>query len=178
MRKALALTTLFLAAAPGCIVYETDGWDCGEDSEFECRDDWGLEDTGADVDEEIPVELSFHPNHAEQGETLAAVIRLDSGELDLTAVSDVSFFGDVVIDASVAEADRITVIITIPEDAELGSVDLVLELQDGGGEVISDALEIFPAGSGNSGTSDSGSGTGSDGSGSGDGSGSDDGDCE
>ena len=174
MRKALALTTLFLAAAPGCIVYESDGWDCGDDPELECRTDWGLEDTA--VDAEVPVELSFHPSHAEQGETLAAVIRLDSGDLDLSGVSDIQFFGDVTIDAAVAESDRITAIITIPDDAELGPVDVVLEFQDGDGEVLPEALEIFAAGSGNSGTSDAGSaGSGSD---SGDGGGNDDGDCE
>lgn len=177
MRNAIALATLFLAAAPGCIVYESEGWDCGEDDDFECRSDWGIEDSGVDADEEIAVELSFHPGQAEQGETLAAVIRLDAGELDLTSVTDMQFFGDVMIDASVAESDRITAIITIPEDAELGPVDLVLEFQDGGGEVIADALEIFEAGSGHSGTSDAGS----DGSGGGDGSGSGsdgEGDCE
>jgi hypothetical protein len=175
MRTLIAMTAL-LATTSGCIVYEHSGSDCDED--WTCGD-WDLDDNGLldSGEEQAPaVELAFAPDHAEQGEVFPAIITRTEGELDLTSVSEIQVFGDATVLSAVHTADRITLILEVPAEAELGAVDVVLTTQDGDGELIPEAFTIFEAGSGNSGTD----WTGEDGTGgsAGEGSGSGDGDCE
>ena len=157
----------FLSITSGCIYYEND---CGED-EWGCEfdEDWADEDTAIeDGDEAEPAVLKFVPGHAEQGETFAGILSLESGELDLSEATMV-FYGDVEVMAQVVEGDQITSILSVPEDAELGPVDAVLEFASGDAELLPGAFTIYPTGSGNSGT---------DWGGSSDGIGSADGECE
>lgn len=154
--KPLALTTLiaFLSTSAGCVYYE----DCGSDEwEEGCElDEFDFEDCaeGEDCEEEeeaIPVELSFAPGHAEQGETFPGILTLDAGELDLSEGTLV-FYGPVDVVASVSEAGKITTILSVAPDAPVGPVDAVLELPNGEAELLPGAFEIFEVGSGNSGT--------------------------
>lgn len=154
--KPLALTTLIalLSTSAGCVYYE----DCGEgDWEEGCElDEFDLDDCqdGEDCEAEEeaePVELSFAPGHAEQGETFPGILTLESGELDLSEATLV-FYGPVEVMAAVNEGGRITTILSVDADAPLGVVDAVLELPNGDAELLPAAFEIFGAGSGNSGT--------------------------
>ena len=155
MNKTIALTLAlaFLSMSVGCVYYEdcgTDDWEEGcELDEFDIGEDCLEEDCGEE--EVAPIELSFAPGHAEQGETIPGILTLDGGELDLREATLV-FYGPVDVLASVNEAGQITTILTIAEDAALGPVDLVLELPNGDAELLPGAFEIFAAGSGNSGT--------------------------
>jgi len=173
MRTSLLLFTGLMATTTGCVVYDYDR-DC--DPDIPCRGDldWEDADTGAFDDEEpeIPVELVFTPNQAEQGEVFAAVIRVSAGEFDLTSVNDIVVYGDADLLASVQEQDAIHAIFAIDADAELGPVDLVLNTGDANGELMPDAFTIYETGSGHSANGwNTGDNAGSDGAGS-------DGDCE
>jgi hypothetical protein len=175
MNKTIALTlplVALLSMSVGCVYYE----DCGtEDWEEGCTlDEFDFDEDcldGEDCEEQeeaAPIELSFAPGHAEQGETIPGILTLEGGDLDLSQATLV-FYGPVDVLASVNEAGQITTIITIDADAALGPVDLVLELPNGDAELLPAAFEIFATDSGNSG-SDWTSGSS--------GSGSDDGECE
>ena len=154
MNKSIALTLAVLSMSVGCVYYE----DCGaEDWEEGCEldelgfDDECLDGEDCEEDEAAPIELSFAPGHAEQGETIPAILTLEGGELDLSQATLV-FYGPVDVLASVNEAGQITTILTIAEDAALGPVDLVLELPNGTAELLPATFEIFATESGNSGS--------------------------
>jgi hypothetical protein len=168
---AILAMTGALSLTSGCIYYEGG---CGEE-EWECREDFGEWDTGAagDVDgeEEVAVELAFSPNHAEQGEVFAAYVHVAQGEIDLSGVSELSVYGDAEVLSLVARPDQLVLIVEVAADAELGPVDVVVEMQDGDAELLPQAFTIFPAGSGNS-ASDGGADGG------GDADGGDEDDCE
>ena len=129
MNKSIALTLALLSMSVGCVYYEdcgTEDWEEGcelDGFEFdeECMDGPDCEEQ----EEAAPIELSFAPGHAEQGETIPAILTLEGGALDLSQAILV-FYGPVDVLASVNEAGQITTILTIAEDAALGPVDLVL----------------------------------------------------
>ncbi|HJN72519.1 MAG TPA: hypothetical protein QGF58_01180 [Myxococcota bacterium] len=149
--RSLILFSGLMATTTGCIVYDYDE-DC--DPDIPCHDgSWDdLDDSGLtdDVEEEIPVELSFTPDHAEQGEVFSAVIRVTDGEMDLSSVSEITIYGDAILHSAVARPDSITAIFELSADGELGPVDIVLETAAGDGELIPGAFTVFEAGSGNS----------------------------
>ena len=155
MNKSIALTLALLSMSVGCVYYEdcgTEDWEEGcelDGFEFdeECMDGPDCEEQ----EEAAPIELSFAPGHAEQGETIPAILTLEGGALDLSQAILV-FYGPVDVLASVNEAGQITTILTIAEDAALGPVDLVLELPNGTAELLPAAFEIFATESGNSGS--------------------------
>lgn len=139
----------FLSITSGCIYYDGD---CSDD-EWGCElDEWD-DDTAVDEDgeEAEPAVLKFVPGHAEQGETFAGILSLESGELDLSEATMV-FYGDVEVMAQVVEGGQITTILSVDEDAELGEVDAILEFADGDAELLPGAFTIYPVGSGHSGT--------------------------
>lgn len=170
MRSVMLFTGLIALTTTGCVVYDYDD-DC--DPDIPCRgggDIQGADDTGAgdDVEPEVQVELSFTPDHAERGEVFAAVIRVSEGEMDLTSVSEITIYGDAILHSAISRPDSITAIFEVPEDGELGPVDLVLETQSDDGELIPGAFTVYEAGTGNSANGwNDGSGDGAD-----------DGDCE
>lgn len=158
MNKTIALTlplVALLSMSAGCVYYEdcgTEDWEEGcELDEFDIGEDC-IDGEDCEGEEEVaPIELSFAPGHAEQGETIPGILTLEGGDLDLSEATLV-FYGPVDVLASVNEAGQITTILTIAEDAALGPVDLVLELPNGDAELLPAAFEIFGAGSGNSGS--------------------------
>ena len=120
------------------------GHDClGED--VEGREDPLVYDT-ADPDEEPQVLLAMTPSFGEQGETFIASI---TGDLDGEVVSGVEFFGDLEVLAEDIRPNETLLTISIPAEAALGTVDLLVELESGMAIYLDAAFEIFEAGSGN-----------------------------
>ena len=164
MRNLIAIAAL-MTGLSGCIIYDDGCYDESSDCDF-WGDNDGLSEWDTAFDEEqdgedneedgeddaTPVELSFFPAQAEQGELFPAIIKLEAGDLDLSQVTAFRLYGDVNSLSSVVREDSITVILEIPADAQLGPVDVVLEFGPDKAELMPGALTIYPAGSGNSGT--------------------------
>jgi hypothetical protein len=162
MRKMFPLLVLGAAFSSGCVVY-----DVSSDSDCDWDDAWGGDcfagpETDCDADEdadgvpdceqeepEIPVEMSFSPGYAEQGEVFPAVVTLHQGDFDLSTVTDVTFFGDVHVLSATADADQMILVLQVAEDAELGTVDLALDVGEDG-HLMDAALTIHESESGNS----------------------------
>ena len=151
---AMAIIGLTLSGLSGCVVYEkdhkTDGYDEGYDG-LDGEDNPLGEDENDDdvVDEEPAVVLGFYPDQAEQGESFIGYITVKEGELDLSLVEQLNFYGDVEVqDFDVRGADSIAV----SDDAITGPVDVLLELSQGGNDVVwfEAAFTVYEAGSGNS----------------------------
>ena len=162
MRKMFPLLVLGATFSSGCVVYDVSGdgdcdwsdeWgnDCFAEAEADCdADDDANGVPDCDEDEpEIPVEMSFSPATAERGEVFPAVVTVDQGEFDLAAVTDITFFGDVQVLSATADAGQMILVLQVDDDAELGTVDLALDVGDDG-HLIEGALNLHEVDSGQS----------------------------
>jgi len=154
----MAIIGLTLSGLSGCVVYEkdhkADGYDEGYDDLDGEDNPLGEDETGDDiVDEEPAVVLGFYPDQAEQGESFIGYITVNEGELDLSLVEQLNFYGDIEVqDFDIRGDDEIIVSIAVSEDAITGPVDVLLELSQDGNDVVwfEAAFTVYEAGSGNS----------------------------
>lgn len=171
MRIALPVFAFGLALQ-GCIIYDHDCPGCDIDRVDEGQDvrpdrdddpdcDEPCDDDTGDVEQPPPPDYGFYltPDEAEQGEVFIASLRADGEDpIDLASIAEVRLFGDVRILAADQRSAELLLIVEVAEDAELGPVDLLVELDDGSAAFEDAALTIFPAGSGHeAGSSDDGS---------------------
>jgi hypothetical protein len=147
MRTHFALS-LCLLATSACVTYDKKGeLDTGT---YDYGDDYG--DPGGDsgdVDQAPDVTLSFRPYQAEQGEAFIGYITVSEGELDLSEVEELQFFGDVEIISQNIRDDEIIVSMLVPDLAETGDIDLVAILPNQSVIYLDAAFTVYPAGSGN-----------------------------
>jgi len=149
----IAIIGLAIGGLSGCVVYEKDH---KADSYDEGYDDLDNEENPLDeddtsVDEKPSLVLGFHPDQAEQGESFIGYITVDEGDLDLSLVEELNFYGDIdVQDFDVRGDDEIIVSVSVHEDAVTGPIDVLLDM--GGNDVVwfEGALTVYEAGSGNS----------------------------
>lgn len=151
--RTLALIGLVTAGLSGCVVYEKDrhGDDDYEDGYDDLDgDENGLEDSGLgeDGDEEPAVTLAFYPSEAEQGQAFIGYLTVTEGELELSAIEELSFYGDVEVVSYDIRDDEVIISLDVSPNAVLGEVDLLVDM--GGNDVIwmEAAFTIFEAGSG------------------------------
>lgn len=135
----------------GCEPFDDDGdWDDVDDDADDADDATDDDDDGASGDNDIPdLSLGFFPSQAEQGETFLASITVTEGQQDLTAVSEIRLYGPAELITWGARPGEITAAISVPDDAALSEVDVVVVLEDGRAELLPAALTIFAVGSGN-----------------------------
>ena len=111
------------------------------------------------------------------------ITSLTAENFDLSRVAESSFYGDVELIATQNRGDEILYTINVPADATVGSVDLLLVMEDGTARMLEDVLSLVteltedPNGTGGGSGGGSGSGSGG-GSGSGSGGGEDTGPCD
>ena len=156
----------------GCIIYDhdcpgceperpDDGLDDRPDPDDDTNCDGPCDDDTGDIEEPPPPDYGFFltPDTAEQGEVFIASLRADGLDaVELTAVVDLRLYGDVEILAEDLRSNELLLTVQVLDNAELGSVDLLVELDDGSAAFQEGVLEIFAAGSGNeAGSSDDGS---------------------
>lgn len=155
MRSVMFLA-LSLTALSGCIIYDNDGGGGCEWDDGTCPDPFGggngdptedsaVEDSGTVED---AVVLSLNPAQAEQGEIFLGSITVAEGELDLTLAKEIRVYGDAELLVWGARANEITATFEVRANAELGPVDLVVELEDGSAELLPAAFTVYAAGSG------------------------------
>jgi len=152
--RTIAIIGLTAAGLSGCVVYEkdhkVDGYEEGYDNLD--GDENPLEDDTIDddVEEVPPIVLSFYPNQAEQGESFIGYITLEEGDMDLSLVQDVTFYGDVEVLDFDNRGDELIVSLDIMDDAITGPIDVLLGL--GGNDVVwfEAAFTVYEMGSGHS----------------------------
>jgi hypothetical protein len=160
-------------ALQGCIIFDHDCPGCdldrvdeGQDvrpdrDDEDCED--ACDDTGDTGEEEQPPPPDYGffltPDEAEQGEVFIASLRADGEDaVDLAAVTTLRLYGDVEILAEDLRSSELLLTLQVDADADLGLVDLLVELDDGSAAFQEGLLEIFAAGSGHgAGSSDDGS---------------------
>ncbi len=167
MRFTLPIIAMALALQ-GCIVYDHDCPGCevpDQDDDYRPDrpgdDDPEPGDTGGDDQPNAP-DYGFYltPDEAEAGDTFIASLRADGEDpVELEDIADLNLYGDVQILASDLRSSELLLTVQVDAQADLGLVDLLVELEDGSASFTEGVLEIFAAGSGHSGgTSDDGSG--------------------
>ena len=172
MTRIFALTLLGATALTGCVIYEDSqcgscSWDCeGEEDCSWSEDGWDT-DANDDGEADYSVVLTMDPSTAQAGDSVIGSITVVEGDLPFAEVADIHVYGSADIITMDARDDELLVVLEVASDAGVGSVDFVLEMEDGGAVWFEDALYIYSGG-------DDGSGDGSDGSGDGSGDGTDD----
>jgi hypothetical protein len=162
----------FLAMTTGCVVY--DG---------KCKDDFGWDDTGwddadpgdedGDEDEVSAPSFSLTPAEGIPGASLIASLQVNE-PMDFEAVSEVIFYGDVVLCTSQPRSRELLLTVSVADDAEPGLIDIMVEMDDGSHYLVEDAFDILNA-DGSSIEDDDDVDTGAGGDGGGDDGGGDDG---
>jgi hypothetical protein len=133
----ILMRSLILAASllGGCIIHDNDR--VGSD---------GRDGTGPSHDGEGEVSpYQLIPDVAEAGTTIIVSVQSNL-DVRLGDVTGLFFFGDVEAGAMQAREDEVLVTVTIPLDAAPGSVDLLVEYEDGHGDFIDGAFTIFGEG--------------------------------
>ncbi|MFH1466675.1 MAG: hypothetical protein ABIO70_19980 [Pseudomonadota bacterium] len=174
MRASLTLLTLGLSLTLGaCEYYECAGrcgpcdpwsgdcdddddgwpWDTGEEGDADTDGDAdGDTDTDTDSDTDSPPPPDIHftltPAEAEQGQVFIGSLAMSGEDAPAyAAIRDVAFYGDVQTLAVDVRSYEVLVSLAVAADGE-GSVDLVVELEDGTAVWEPGVLTIWPAGSG------------------------------
>lgn len=153
-----------LVGLTGCIIHDNDCTDDGfwsddDPSDGGAQDDDGdgwPDEPGDDTDDGSDLGFSFDPATLAQGQT--AIVSLTAQvEFDWSAVAELQLYGDVEPCTMSARADELLVTLSVYDAAALGTVDMVIELQDGRAFWVDDALTIVAAGDGS--TDDTGDGS-------------------
>ena len=167
----LALTTV-AALAQGCIIYETDdGYCSGCGVEFL---DSGWQGDDDDDDDAAPAyQLRLTVAEGRQGDSMLTTLEAQ-GEFDLALVKEVVFLGSKVsVSDQIVRDDEVLLVLDIASDAEVGPVDVFVDVHDGSSAVMEDAFVVVEAqpddhqGGGGTGGGTGGSGTGGGGTGGG-----------
>lgn len=171
MNRPTSLALVCLSLTTGCVLYDGECKDeFWADTGWE-DDDWGDDGWDDGDDAETAIAFTLTPAEGLAGSTF--ITSLEANEVfEFGQVSDVWFFGDVSLCTKSARTDELILTLAIDAEAELGKVDMVVEMEDGDRILVEDALNIL--GEDGQGLEDGGGsdGGGSDGGGS-DGSGSD-----
>ncbi len=164
--RTFAFIGLLAAGLSGCVVYEkgrADGGLHGDDpADLGGSADEGpegaLHDSGLD-EASSAVVLDFYPSEVAQGERFIGYLSVVDGELDLAAVEDLRFYGDVELLSYDVRDDEVVISLGVSDRAVTGEVDLLVDL--GGGEAVwlEGAFRIAEA----AGDTDTGSGDGANG---------------
>jgi hypothetical protein len=176
MNQPARLALICLSLTTGCVLYDgeckDEFWaDSGWDEDGWDDDGWDEED-GDDI--AAGPDFALTPAEGVAGTTF--ITSLEAGEVfEYAQVSDVWFFGDVSLCTKAARADELILTLAIDAEAELGRVDMVVEMEDGERYLVEDALNVL--GEDGQGLEDGGGadGGGADDGGAQDGGGSDDG---
>ena len=144
MTRPLALITVaVLPALGGCMFHDND---CPEDDFWGPNGDgYGDVDDGYGDDEGPAVQMWLVPDSASPGDELIAGLQADV-QFDWASVTEVVFYGDVVPCTIQARADELLITIAVEVDAELGPVDLLVELADGNAVWVDDAFHVVAGG--------------------------------
>lgn len=158
MRNTLALTSLALLAASGCVTYDNEkGGDYDTASFHEDPSDGDItnggdvtDDGDGDGDQVDPADaLTFAPSKAEQGDIFAGVISAGEG-FEMDRVDDVYLLGDLEILNFQVHGDTIVATLSVDDDADTGEIALAIVMDDQTTYWLEGALTIYEAGSGNS----------------------------
>lgn len=146
MTKPTRLALISLSLTTGCVLYDGEckdelwadtGW--GDDG-------WSEEDTdesGDDHDDGAAgVGFTLSPAQGLAGSTFITSLEADA-VFDFSQVSDVWFFGDVSLCTKASRSDELILTLSIDADAELGVVDMVVEMEDGERILVGGALNIL-----------------------------------
>ncbi len=109
------------------------------------------------------VQLAFEPDVVAPGETFLGYITVEQGDISLSSVADLTFYGDAVLDSWDAREGEIIVSITVAADAE-GALDLVVETDKGDALWLEAAVAIRAGDDQDSAGGDEGGQAGSEGS--------------
>jgi hypothetical protein len=144
MRSVNGLTLLGLLAS-GCIIYEED---LDGSSGDRPGDDRPGDSTGDSAEPEVPeIHLWLDPAGAVPGD-VAILALYGDGQADLSTITDVSFFGGggiAVVATDTRGHDEFLLTIDVPEDAALGSNDLLVQFADGTAVYVDLAFDVVAA---------------------------------
>ncbi len=165
------VSLMFATVAQGCVVYDYpcgakpdafNGWDSGVensdesgsfvDEEGGCGgpligDTSGPEDTGEQAS--APLSFSLDPGSVNLAEsTLADLLAIDSPSFDHTRITGVSFSGGVVLCALELQPEGATVSFAAPFDAEIGPVDVTVDLGERGQVTMNGLVTVSDSGGG------------------------------
>jgi hypothetical protein len=160
MRTLVLPLYMVASLATGCIVYE---------EELIYEDDVPGADGVPDPNGEDPEAYTvwLEPAGGVPGET-AIVSMMAEGDIDLTAVEDVAFFGDGAIEILATDGrtpNEFLLTLQIPDSAALGANDMVVEFADGSAVFVEIAFTVVARGEDVPDGSPGGDGSGEDGAG-------------
>lgn len=172
MRTTLTLLTLGLTLTLGACEYYECGPGCSNDcdpwdDDCEDRDHWDDDpwnddpeadadtdvdaDTDTDTTDDPPaadISFALTPADAEQGDVFIGSLAMGGEDAPgYDAIAGVTFYGDVSVLAVDQRSYEVLVSIQVAQDGE-GTVDLLVELDDGSAVWAEDVLTIWPDGSG------------------------------
>ena len=145
MRTSIPLFTALIAAGiTGCVNYDSRG-----DGEDPAAGDYDstADDLGDTLDDLL---IGFEPFQAEAGEKFLGYIQVQQGDLDLSTIDELNFYGDLVVETWDIRGDEIILSASVPDDAVEGEVDLVVVIDQADAIWLNNAITIYPTGSGNS----------------------------
>ncbi|GEM_PF-2419847 len=135
--NSLIVLPAIVMAFSGCIYYESEGsgygctdGDCAEGGEFELAED---------------VQLAFAPDHVEVGSHFIGYLTDETGQMDMNAVADVQFYGDVAASGWDSREDEVILSLSVDDAAVEGEVDIVVVFEDGSTAWLDAAFSILPA---------------------------------
>jgi hypothetical protein len=145
MRRFLAISALWVAAAQGCIVYEDHIGT--SDTACETDDTWATPTT-PDTDEPEPVPqvaVYFTDADGVQGETLLTTMRAQGDAVDLSDVVSVRFTYGVDVLDTIVRADEVLLLLAVDAAAAPGEVDAFLTRADGSAGLVATPFQILAA---------------------------------
>jgi len=138
--RAYFFTALLAAGAAGCVNYDSRADNADPDA--------GDFDNSLEDDASGELLIGFEPFQAEAGETFLGYVQVQQGALDLATVSELNFYGDLVVETWDIRGDEIILSARVPNDAVEGEVDLVVVVEQADAIWLNNAITIYPAGSG------------------------------
>jgi hypothetical protein len=136
--RTLAAVIVSSSLAGGCVIYEEEL--LRED------EDVGRPAGGADNEDDAEASLTLwlEPGGAVKGDVVIVSLH-GEGEVDLSTVTDIRFFGDTSIEilaTQTRDADEYLLTVDVPEGSPAGAADILVEFADGTAAYVEAAFEV------------------------------------